>query len=87
MSFEAEVFAIRCSINQATHLHGIFKIIVITDLIHVAKKIFDLLSHPLQKHVAFIFNDLREFFYLSSREHNQILGMPKQKQKESLQKS
>jgi len=61
-SSEAEFFAIRCGINQATHLYGISKIIVVTDSIHVAKKIFDPLSHLLQKHVAFILNDLREFF-------------------------
>jgi len=61
-SSEAEFFAIRCGINQATHLYGISKIIVVTDSIHVAKKIFDPSSHLLQKHMAFILNDLREFF-------------------------
>ena len=61
-SSKAEFFAIRCSINQAIYLHGISKIIVVTDSIHVAKKIFDPSSHPLQKHMAFILNDLREFF-------------------------
>ena len=61
-SSEAEFFAIRCGINQATHLHGISKVIVVTDSIHVVKKIFDPSSHLLQKHVAFILNDLREFF-------------------------
>jgi len=62
MSSEAEFFAIKCGINQATHLHGISKIIVVMDSIYVAKKIFNPLSHPLQKYVAFILNDLREFF-------------------------
>ena len=61
-SSEAEFFAIRCGINQATHLHSISKVIVVTDSIHVAKKIFEPSSHLLQKHVAFILNDLREFF-------------------------
>ena len=61
-STEAEFFTIRCGINQATHLHSISKIIVVMDSIHVAKKIFDPLSHSLQKHVAFILKDLREFF-------------------------
>jgi len=61
-SSEAEFFAIRCGINQAIYLHSISKIIVITDSIYVAKKIFDPSSHPLQKHMAFILNDLREFF-------------------------
>ena len=58
-----EFFAIRCDINQVSHLQNISKIIVITDLIHVAKKIFDPSSHLLQKQVALIFNDLRVFFH------------------------
>ena len=40
-STEAEFFAIRCGINQALHLLDISKIIVVTDFIHVARKIFD----------------------------------------------
>ena len=63
MSIEAEFFAIRCGINQATHLHSILKIIIVIDSIYTAKKIFDPLSHPLQKHAAFILKDLREFFF------------------------
>ena len=61
-SSEAKFFTIRCGINQAIYLHGISKIIVVTDSIYVVKKIFDPSSHPLQKHMAFILNDLREFF-------------------------
>jgi len=53
-SMEAELFAIRCSINQATNSIEISKIIVITDSIHTAKKIFDLLSHLFQTHLASI---------------------------------
>ena len=41
-SLEAELFAIRCGINQATNLSDISKIIVVTDSIHAAKRIFDL---------------------------------------------
>jgi len=62
MSTEAKFFAIRCGINQATHLHSISKIIVVMNSIHVAKKIFNPLSYPFQKHVVFILKDLREFF-------------------------
>jgi len=61
-STEAEFFAIRCSINQASYLQDISKIIVVTDSIHMAKKIFDPLSHPLQKQMALILNNLRDFF-------------------------
>ena len=62
MSTEAEFFTIRCGINQASHLQNISKIIVVTNSIYTAKKIFDPSSHPLQKQVALILNDLRDFF-------------------------
>ena len=39
-SMEAELFIIRCSINQASNFMGISKIIVITNSIHMAKKFF-----------------------------------------------
>ena len=61
-STEAKFFAIRCGINQVTHLHKISKIVVVTDSIHMAKKIFNPSSHLLQKHAALILNDLRKFF-------------------------
>ena len=62
MSTEAEFFALCYGINQAISSHKISKIIVITDSFHVAKKIFNPLSHPLQKYFALILNNLREFF-------------------------
>jgi len=46
MSTEAELFAIRCGINQACSKKDISKIVVITNSIHTAKKIFDSKSHP-----------------------------------------
>ena len=46
MSTEAELFAIRYSVNQATHLNDISKIIVVMDSIYTTKKIFDLSSYP-----------------------------------------
>jgi len=61
-TMEAKLFAIRCGINQATNLNGINKIIVITDSIHAAKRIFDPLSHPFQIHVVSISDELRKFF-------------------------
>jgi len=48
-STEAELFAIRCSINQATYHNEISKIIVITNFIYAARKIFDSSLHPFQK--------------------------------------
>ena len=52
ISTEAEFFTIRCSINQATHLYDISKIIIVIDLIHVIRKIFDPLFYLLQKHMC-----------------------------------
>ena len=57
-STEAKLFAIRCGINQATNICSISKIIVVTDSIHVAKKVFDSSLHLLQKHLASILKDL-----------------------------
>ena len=39
-STEAKLFTIRCGINQSIHFDNISKIIVITDFIHAAQKIF-----------------------------------------------
>ena len=69
-STEAKLFAIRCGINQACSLDYINKIIVVTDSIHVAKKIFDFGSHPYQIHLAAVLKELRSVF--SSNEDNII---------------
>ena len=45
-STEAELFVIRCSINQALNLDNMSKVIVTTDSIHVARKIFKPSIHP-----------------------------------------
>ena len=45
MSTEAELFAIRCSTNQATNIGNISKVIVVMDSIHVAK--FFLICPPI----------------------------------------
>jgi len=45
-STEAELFAIRCGINQATNFDNMSKIIVITDSIHAARKVLNHLSIP-----------------------------------------
>jgi len=61
-STKAELFAIRCDINQASNCNDISKIIVITDSIHVAKKIFNPSLHPFQAHFVAILSELQEFF-------------------------
>jgi len=65
-SSEAELFVIRCGINQASSKENISKIIVITDSIHVVKKIFDTSSHPLQIHAMAILKELCQFFSRNS---------------------
>ena len=62
MSTEAELFAIRCGINQATTISGISKIIIIMDFIHAARRIFDSSLHLFQIHVTVILAELRKFF-------------------------
>jgi len=61
-STEAEMFAIRCNINQAISKTNVSKIIVITDSIHAAKRIFDLSFHLFQNQSMAILGDLRHFF-------------------------
>jgi len=61
-STEAELFTIRCGINQACTKENVSKVIVIIDSIHAAKKIFDSKSHPFQSHTATILSELRGFF-------------------------
>ena len=62
MSTEAELVAIRCSINQATNHNFISTIIIIMDLIHIARKIFDPFFYSYQKHMVFILKKLHSFF-------------------------
>ena len=69
-STEAELFAIRCGINQAYNMENISKIIVITDSIHAAKKIFKSKSHPYQLHMMAILSELHRFF--ASNQENSI---------------
>ena len=61
-STEAKLFAIRCGINQVSYMKDISKIIVITNSIHAAKKIFDPSSHPFQASIVAILSDLHQFF-------------------------
>ena len=61
-STEAELFAIRCGINQACSKENITKIIVVTNSIHVARKIFDDKSNPYQIYSTAILHELWQFF-------------------------
>jgi len=59
---KAELFAIGCSINQATNLQDISKIIIITDSIHSVKKVFKYSLYPYQIYTIAISYELRRFF-------------------------
>ena len=62
-STEAELFAIRCGINQASNHINISKIIVITDSIHAAKK-FLTLHHILSKLILQLYSvNFKNFSY------------------------
>ena len=61
-STEAELFTMRCGINQASNHNNISKIIIVTDSIHVARKIFDLSSYLFQVRSVAILAELRWFF-------------------------
>ena len=65
-STEAKLFITKCGINQAVNLPEISKIVIITDSIHTAKKIFNLAIHPFQIHSATISKKLRKFFLTNS---------------------
>ena len=69
-STEAELFAIKYGINQACINENVSKIIVVTDFIYVAKKIFDLSSHSYQVHAVAILSELCHFFM--SNQNNSI---------------
>ena len=61
-STEAELFAIRCGINQTLRFNNISKVIIITDSIYAVHKIFDSLAHPYQISSVAILSDLWIFF-------------------------
>jgi len=61
-STEAKLFAMRYNINQTSNHNDISKIIIITDFIHMARKIFDLSSHLFQVHSVAILTELWKFF-------------------------
>jgi len=61
-STEAELFVIRCSINQATNFDNMSKIIIVTNSIYVARKIFEPSVHLHQVQLAAILSDLCNFF-------------------------
>ena len=66
---KAELFAIRCGINQAINIPNIEHIIIITDSIYATERIFDSLPHLYQTHSTAIFKELWKFFKVSINNH------------------
>jgi len=62
ISSEPELFAIRCSINQAVKIPEVSHIIFITDLIHMANQMFDSTTYSYQQQLIAILKDLQLFF-------------------------
>ena len=77
---EAELFAIRCGINQAIANLCIKHIIIITDSLHITRKIFDLSTYPYQIHSMAIFSELREFFSKDFTNHIEFWDCPSKQQ-------
>jgi len=59
---EMELFAFRYEINQAIQIPGFSHIIVITDVLHVAQKLFDFSIYLYQLQLIAISKDLGAFF-------------------------
>jgi len=66
---KAELFAIRGGINQVVANYNIKHVIVITNSLHIARKIFDSSTHLYQIHAVAILLELREFFSKDSQNH------------------
>ena len=86
-STEAEIFTMRCSINQASNHNNISKIIIVTDSIHVARKIFNLSLYLFQVHSVAILTELRWFFLWHQNNSIEFWECPKSSQLVSPQSS
>ena len=64
------MFAIRCGINQALTKDKMSKVVIVTDSIYAAKKIFDSKLHPYQSHTTAILSKLCCFF--NAKQENSI---------------
>ena len=63
---EAELFTMRCGISQASQIQDITYIIVTTNAILAAKRIFDVFLHLYQLNFIVISSDLKKFFNKNS---------------------
>jgi len=63
---ETKLFAVRYNISQAFQILGITHIVIVTNTIPAAKRIFDMFLHLYQPHSIVIFSNLRRFFNKNS---------------------
>ena len=77
---KAKLFTIQCSINQASADPNIKHIVVITDSLHITRKIFDSSTHPYQIYSVAISMELREFFSKDSQNHIEFWDYPSKQQ-------
>ena len=73
---KAELFMIHCGINQAVTNSDVNYIVIITNSLYTAKRIFDSLVHPYQIYSAAISQELREFFSKDSCNCIEFLNCP-----------
>jgi len=64
---KVRLFAIQCGINQVIANHNVKNIIIITNSLHIARRIFDSSTYLYQIHSAAISTELREFFSKDSQ--------------------
>ena len=77
---KTELFAIQCGINQAVANPNVKYIVVITDSLHITRKILDFSTHPYQIHSVAISMELREFFSKDSQNHIKFWNCPSKQQ-------
>ena len=58
ISIEAELFVIKCGINQATQMANINYIVIIMDLLHAVQRIFDSSIYAYQIQLVIISREL-----------------------------
>ena len=76
---EAELSVIRCEISQAVQIPDISYIIIITDSIHTAQRIFDSNIHLYQLQLITIFKDLKSYFNKHSNNSIKFWDCPSNK--------
>ena len=75
-SMKAKLFTIKYGINQATYLLNVKRIVVISDSIHTAKRIFDFSTYLYQIHSTAILCKLRQFFKRNSSSSIEFWNCP-----------